>query len=111
MQRKDVKLKPDEIDFLRGFLKTGRHSKREYDRANVLLLLNKGKKDGEIADFLNVERTTIWRIRKKYLGDGLHKALAENERSGQPKKYGTDQEAEQSLHRTLHRRQGIRSAH
>jgi len=57
-------------------------------------LLNKGKKDSEIVDFLGVERTTIWRTRKRYLEEGLESALQERERSGQPRKYGPRQEAE-----------------
>ena len=69
-------------------------SQREYDRVNILLLLHRGKKDSEIVDFLGVERTTIWRTRKRYLEEGLDKALQERERSGQPKKYGPKQEAE-----------------
>lgn len=45
-------------------------------------------------DFLEVERTTIWRTRKRYLEEGLEKALQEKERSGQPRKYGAKQRAE-----------------
>ena len=47
-----------------------------------------------IADFLGVERTTIWRTRKRYLEEGLESTLQEKERSGQPRKYGPQQEAE-----------------
>jgi transposase len=56
--------------------------------------LDKGKSDAEIVDFLDVERTTVWRTRKRYLEEGLDKSLQEKQRSGQPKKYGTKQEAE-----------------
>ncbi len=89
-----VKLSPSEIEFLRAFKTSGRRSEREYDRANILLLLDKGKLDAEIVDFLEVERTTVWRTRKRYLEQGLEKSLQEKERSGQPKKYGVKQEAE-----------------
>lgn len=94
MKRKKVKLSPSEIEFLRTFKSSGRRSQREYDRASILLLLDKGKRDAEIVDFLEVERTTVWRTRKRYLEEGLEKSLQEKERSGQPKKYGVKQEAE-----------------
>lgn len=94
MKRLTVKLKLAEIDYLRSFKKSGKRSQREYDRANILLLLHKGKKDTEIEDFLEVDRTTIWRTRKRFIEEGLSMALEEKPRSGQPRKYGQNQEAE-----------------
>lgn len=94
MKRPIVKLNPAGVDYLRSFKKAGKKSQREYDRANILLLLHKGKKDTEIEDFLEVDRTTIWRTRKRFLEEGLSMALEEKPRSGQPRKYGQDQEAE-----------------
>ena len=94
MKRESVKLSLSEIKFLHAFKSSGKRSQREFDRANILLLLHKGKKDAEIVDFLEVERTTIWRTRKRYLEEGLEKSLQEKERSGQPRKYGPRQEAE-----------------
>lgn len=94
MKRQRVKLNSSEIRYLHNFKSSGKKSQREYDRANILLLLDKGKKDTEIADFLEVERTTIWRTRKRYLEEGLEKSLQEKDRSGQPRKYGAEQEAE-----------------
>lgn len=94
MNRITVRLTPSEIEFLRAFKSSGKRSQREYDRANILLLLDKGKLDAEIVDFLEVERTTVWRTRKRYLEEGVEKSLQEKERSGQPKKYGVKQEAE-----------------
>lgn len=94
MKRATVKLKPEEIDYLHSFKKSGKRSRREYDRANILLLLHKGKKDTEIEDFLEVDRTTIWRTRNRFLKEGLVIALEEKSRSGQPRKYGQSQEAE-----------------
>ena len=93
MKRVTVKLSPSGAGFLRAFKSSGKRSQREYDRANILLLLDKGKLDAEITDFLGVERTT-WRTRKRYLEEGLENSLRERERSGQPKKYGDKQEAE-----------------
>jgi putative transposase len=94
MNREVVKLSRTEVSFLRAFKSSGKRSQREYDRANILLLLHKGKKDAEIVDFLEVERTTVWRTRKRYLEEGLENSLQEKKRSGQPRKYGPKQEAE-----------------
>lgn len=94
MKRTDIKLKQKEIIFLHEYKKTEYRREREYNRANILLLLNKGKKDSEIEDFLEVDRATIWRTKQKYLKEGLEKALQEKERSGQPAKYGTKEKAE-----------------
>ena len=94
MNRAIIRLTAQQVAYLRSFKKSARRTQREYDRANILLLLHKDKKDAEIEDFLEVERTTIWRTRKKFLEQGLLKALGEKARSGQPRKYGQNQEAE-----------------
>jgi len=94
MKRESLKLTAKEVKFLEFFKASARMSQRDYDRVNILLLLNKGKKDYEIVDFLGVERTTIWRIRRRYLEEDLESALQERKRSGQPRKYGPREEAE-----------------
>ena len=45
-------------------------------------------------EVLGVGRTAIWRTRAAYLEGGLDFALQDMARPGQPKRYGTDQEAE-----------------
>jgi transposase len=94
MKRINIKLSQKEILSLRKYKKTGNRSEREYNRANILLLLHKGKKDSEIIDFLDVDRATIWRTKQRYLKEGLQEALQEKQRSGQPAKYGPKQKAE-----------------
>ena len=91
-----IKLTTSELSYLEAYKNRGNLSLREYNRINVLLLLNKGKKNVEIEEFLNVDRITIWRIRKRYMENGIEKALQEDERSGQPVKYATDQQTELS---------------
>ena len=90
------KLKKAELSYLEFYKNSNNLSLREYNRVNILLLLNKGKKIIDIEEFLNVDRITIWRTKKKYLEQGIEKALEENARSGQPVKYATDQQAELS---------------
>ena len=89
-----IKLTNSDLAYLDSYKNSGRISLREYNRINILLLLHKGKKITEIEDFLNVDRITVWRIKRKYLEYGIEKALEEEERPGQPVKYTTDQQAE-----------------
>lgn len=90
----ELRLTQRERNYLRDFKKTGAHSIREFNRATVLMFLDKGLSISDIEDLLEVDRTTIWRIKKRYLNDGLERALIDDERSGQPIKYTTDHEAE-----------------
>jgi len=89
-----IKLNKSEMDYLRTFKKSGNLSLREFNRATVLLFLNKGIAITDMEDLLEVDRTTIWRIKKRYLEHGLEMALTEDNRSGQPIKYTTIHEAE-----------------
>jgi transposase len=89
-----IKLRKKELLYIDEQKRSGNLSLRRYNRINILLLLNKGKKNAEIEDFLGVNRVTIWRTKKRYLEEGIEKALEEEERPGQPVKYTTDHEAE-----------------
>jgi putative transposase len=89
-----IKLKKSELTYLDSYKISGKLSLREYNRLNILILLHKGKRINEIADFLNVDRITVWRIKNRYLKFGIEKALEEDKRPGQPVKYATDQQAE-----------------
>ena len=88
-----IKLKKSELLYLESYKRSNR-SLRKYNRANILLLLDKGKRIVDIEDFLNVDRITIWRTKKKYLEQGVNAALEEDARSGQPTKYVADHQAE-----------------
>jgi putative transposase len=92
--KQKLKLKAAEVTFLKEFKNLGHKSIREINRANILLLLNKGKSVKDIMDFLDVDRTTIWRTETKYMQSGVANALLELERSGQPIKYTMDHETE-----------------
>jgi transposase len=83
-----------ERNYLRTFKKSGEHSLREFNRANILLFLDKGITVSEIANLLEVDRTSIWRIKNRYLEQGLEVSLMEESRSGQPIKYTVLHEAE-----------------
>lgn len=83
-----------ELAYLDSQKRKGDLSLRKYNRINILLLLGKGKKTSEIADFLSVDRITIWRTKRRYLEQGIESALEEEARPGQPVKYNSDQETE-----------------
>ncbi len=87
-------LSKKERDYLRTFRKSGGLSLREFNRATILLFLDKGITISEIVNLLEVDRTSIWRIKKRYLENGLEVALTEDSRSGQPIKYTVAHEAE-----------------
>ena len=89
-----IKLNKKEMVYLESQKKLSQLSARKFNRINILLLLNKGKKTSEIEDFLDVDRITIWRTKMRYLEQGIENALLEEERSGQPIKYTTDHESE-----------------
>ena len=93
MKKLEIALKQDEINQIEQFKKESSNL-REINRANILLLSHKGKRAKEIADYLSISPNTVWRIRKKYIENGLFSALKDKEKDGCPVKYGAKIEAE-----------------
>jgi len=89
-----LKLKPKDREFLINLTKTGNRNSREFERAYILLALDKGKKHEEITEFYNVSRITIWRVKSKYLKAGVQEAIKDEPRPGQPIKYSETEQAE-----------------
>jgi transposase len=87
-----VHLTEEDQRFLQQFVSTGKRSAREYRRAMILLLSNKGKTDMEIHEILDVSTRSIERTRQKYVTGDLDSALHELPRPGQPKKLSYSQE-------------------
>ena len=87
MNRMLFKLKVKDREFLTNLTKTGSRNSREFERAYILLALDKGKKHDEIQDFYNVSRITIWRIKRNYMEEGVYGAIHDEQRPGQPIKY------------------------
>ena len=94
MKKIKIKLRTDEVAFLKSFKQVKGRTLRQTNRANILLLCHKNKNEKDIADFLEVTTDTIWRIKKRYAEGGLKKALEEKSRPGQPKKYDTAHQTE-----------------
>ena len=88
-----VKLTTEDKEYLQNFVSKGKRSAREFQRAWILLLADKGKTDREISELLNVSRRTVKRIRTRYFHDGLN-PIYDKPGPGQPKKLSSSQEAQ-----------------
>src|SRR5580692_9397614 len=94
MKSKQIKLPLGDKRFLEGFRSKGQHSARETTRAHILLAADAGTPTAQIQKVLGVSRMVIWRTQSAYREKGLDYAVYDAARSGQPAKYGTNQEAE-----------------
>lgn len=94
MRRVEINLKDEERGQLQQMSSIGVCPVRPLQRAQVLLALDKGISDWQIAEVLNLERTRIWRTRKRYLEGGLEAALYDFARLGRPQQYDDKAQAE-----------------
>ena len=94
MRRIPVELTPAERETLEAFRGKGIHPAREVNRAHILAALDRGVPDQQIAQVLGVSRVVIWRTRSAYQEKGLAYELHDLARSGAPRSYQTEQEAE-----------------
>jgi transposase len=76
-----VTLDDDERAQLEHLLHSGTHATRKVTRARILLKAAEGWEDGAIADALAVGRTTVERLRQRFVEAGLG-ALADCPRPG-----------------------------
>ena len=90
----ELQLTGQEREKLNVFRAKGRHSARELNRAHILAALDQKIPPIQISQVLGVERTAVWRTAKAYQEGGLDYALHDLARSGKPRQYQTDQEAE-----------------
>ena len=94
MKRQEIKLKDRERRELELLSSSGVCSVRTLQRAQVLLALDRGVLDAQLTAVLGIDRTRIWRIRKRYLADGLSRALVDQARPGRPRDYDEKAEAD-----------------
>lgn len=94
MKQTRLHLRPADRQTLQSFRIKGRHAAREVNRAHILLALDQKIPEASITSVLGVSRSVIWRTRSAYAEKGLAYALHDVARPGQPRKYGTDQQAE-----------------
>ena len=88
-----VDLTKEERAQLLDFIKSGKHSARELNRARILLLADEGKVDSEIAEALHTGTATVARTRQGFVEGNLERALHERPRPGGQKKLDEKGEA------------------
>jgi transposase len=81
-----INLDDEERESLLQMTSKGTVKARKFKRAMVLLKADEGLSDPEIMAALNVSRPCVERIRKRFVMDGLERALNEDPRPGQKRK-------------------------
>lgn len=80
-----VVLKIEQVKILKTHLKTGKTEQRLARRARILLLSHEGKYPGEIAEHVDCDPATIWRVCERFRKRGLA-ALHDLPRPGAPRR-------------------------
>ena len=88
-----VDLSEEGKELLEAITTKGESKARRIRRAQVLLLADEGFKDKHIARSLGAAVTTVERVRKRFVEEGLEAALSERPRPGAKRKLDGRQEA------------------
>jgi hypothetical protein len=94
MRQTELQLTDEDRELIESYRAKGLRHVREVNRAHILSSLDRGVPEAQIMDVLGVGRTAIWRTRSAYLDGGAEFALCDVARSGKPKEYDTDVEAQ-----------------
>lgn len=89
-QKYSVTLSEAEKAELEAVVKRGKHTRREIQRAQMLLWSDAGKTDLEIASWLDVMPLTVATTRERW---AIEKRIADAPKTGRPKKLDGRQEA------------------
>lgn len=93
MKKYVVDLNVQEKERLEDLSTKGKSGARKIRRARILLLAQEGYIDKKIARALGAAVTTVERIRKRFVEEGLEAALSERPRPGATRKLNGHQEA------------------
>lgn len=93
MKKYVVDLNEQEKKRLEDLTTKGKSGARKIRRARILLLADEGYIDKEIARVLGAAVTTVERVRKRFVEEGLEAALSERSRPGAARKLNGHQEA------------------
>lgn len=88
-----INLNEEERQILQEMTRKGTIKARQMKRAMILLKADEGLSDPQIISALNVSRPCVERIRKRFVLNGLEKALNEDPRPGQRRKLDGRDEA------------------
>lgn len=81
-----INLNEEERQTLEALTRKGKAKARQFKRAMILLKADEGLSDPQIMAALSVSRPCVERIRKRFVMDGLERALNEDPRPGQKRK-------------------------
>lgn len=88
-----VKLTESERAHLEDVGHKGRSSARKVKRALALVKADEGMSDANIAEALSISVPTVARLRKRFVVEGMDRALNERPRGGRTRKLSGKQEA------------------
>ena len=94
MRQTELNLTEEDRVILDEIRSKGVHSSREVNRAHVLSSLDRGVPESQIMAVLGMGRTAVWRARAAYLQGGIDLAVFDVARSGRPRQYDTDAQAQ-----------------
>jgi transposase len=81
-----INLSDDDRKMLLEMTHKGTLKARQFKRAMILLKADEGLSDPQIMAALNVSRPCVERIRRRFVADGIERALKEDPRPGQKRK-------------------------
>ena len=81
-----INLSGEERERLLEMTRKGSLKARQFKRAMILLKADEGLSDPQIIAALNVSRPCVERIRKRFVADGIERALNEDPRPGHRRK-------------------------
>ena len=81
-----INLADEERQTLLEMTRKGKINARKLKRAMILLKADEGLTDQQVMAALNVSRPCVERVRKRFVSDGIERALNEDPRPGQKRK-------------------------
>ena len=81
-----INLSDEDRENLLQMTRKGTLNARKFKRAMILMKADEGFSDPQIMDAIDVSRPCVERIRKRFVADGMERALNEDPRPGQKRK-------------------------
>ncbi len=97
MKKHIIQLQPEQRQALETLTRHGQAPARKIKHAQILLKSEQGWSDKQIMDAFEVGETTIWRVRTRFLSQGLDEALNRRPQPERPEKRTVTGEAEAHL--------------
>lgn len=88
-----VTLTSDEREYLKTLLAGGSKKARTLKRVQILLAADAGFSDETMATNISVGTATVYRTKKRFVQEGLERALCEGKRPGRPRKLAASDES------------------